>query len=137
MSMSAGIGQSIRIKGEIVAREPFLISGHVDGTIDVDGHMLTIAEGATVAATVTADTVVIQGKVTGELSATTKIVVRETATIEGGLSAPSISIADGASVNGSVETTQPRKSARMDARQGRASATTPSSAGRSPMAGNL
>lgn len=109
MSMSAGIGQSIRIKGEIVAREPLLISGQVDGTIDVDGHMLTIAEGAVVAATVTADTVVIQGKVTGELSATTKIVVRETATVEGGLSAPSISIADGAKVNGSVETTQPKR----------------------------
>ena len=106
MSMSAGIGQSIRIKGEIVAREPFLISGHVDGTIDVDGHMLTIAEGATVAATITADTVVIQGRVTGELSATTKIVVRETATIEGGISAPTISISDGATVTGSVETTK-------------------------------
>jgi cytoskeletal protein CcmA (bactofilin family) len=106
MSMSAGIGKSIRIKGEIVAREPFLISGHVDGTIDVDGHTLTVAEGATVAATVTADTVVIEGRVNGELSASTRIVVRETATVEGGISAPAISIADGATINGLVETTQ-------------------------------
>ncbi len=108
MSTPAGIGQSIRIKGEIVAREPFLISGHVDGTIDVDGHTLTIAEGAVVAATVTADTVVVQGKVKGELSATNKIVVSATAAIEGGISAPVISVAEGASINGSVETT-PRK----------------------------
>lgn len=106
MSMSAGIGPSIRIKGDIVAREPFLIAGHVDGTIDVDGHMLTVAEGATVAATVTADTIVIQGRVKGELSAATKIVVRETATVEGGISAPSISISDGATISGKVETTQ-------------------------------
>jgi cytoskeletal protein CcmA (bactofilin family) len=110
MSTSAGIGQSIRIKGEIVAREPFLISGHVDGTIDVDGHTLTVAEGATVAATVTADTVVIQGKVKGEVSATTKIVVRETASIEGGISAPTISISEGATVNGTVETTKRKES---------------------------
>ena len=105
MSMSAGIGPSIRIKGEIVAREPFLISGHVDGTIDVDGHTLTVAEGATVAATVTADTVIIQGKVKGELSATTKIIVRESASVEGAISAPAISIAEGATINGKVETT--------------------------------
>jgi cytoskeletal protein CcmA (bactofilin family) len=103
--MSAGIGPSIRIKGEIVAREPFLISGHVDGTIDVDGHTLTVAEGATVAATVTADTVIIQGKVKGELSATTKIIVRESASVEGAISAPAISIAEGATINGKVETT--------------------------------
>src|SRR5215212_6496169 len=104
--MSAGIGQSIRIKGEIVAREPYLVSGHVDGTIDVDGHTLTIAEGATVTATVTADTVVIQGKVKGELSAATKIVVRETATIEGAIAAPIISVAEGATINGRVDVTE-------------------------------
>ena len=105
MSTSAGIGPSIRIKGEIVAREPFLISGHVDGTIDVDGHMLTVAEGATVAATATADTVVIPGNVKGDVSAATKIVVRETARVEGGISAPTVSISDGATINGKVETT--------------------------------
>jgi cytoskeletal protein CcmA (bactofilin family) len=109
MSMSSGIGPSIRIKGDIVAREPLLISGHVDGTIDVDGHTLTIAEGASVAATVTADTVVIQGTSKGELSATAKIVVRETATVEGGLSAPTISVSEGASINGKVETTQRKR----------------------------
>jgi cytoskeletal protein CcmA (bactofilin family) len=109
VNMSAGIGQSIRIKGEIIAREAFLVSGHVDGTIDVDGHMLTVAEGATVSATVTADTVVIHGTVKGELSAATKIVVRETATIEGGISAPSISISDGATINGRVDTTERKK----------------------------
>ena len=106
MSTSAGIGKSIRIKGEIVAGEPLLISGHVDGTIEADGHTLTVAEGATVTATVTADTIVIQGKVKGELSAATRIVVIATASIEGAISAPAISISDGAAVNGRVETRQ-------------------------------
>ena len=106
MSMSAGIGKSIRIKGEIIAREPFLVSGQVDGTIDVEGHELTVAEGATVAATVTAGTVVIQGTVKGELAATTKIEVRGTAAVEGGISAPSITVVDGAIINGKIETTK-------------------------------
>ena len=106
MNMSAGIGKSIRITGEIVAREPFLISGHVDGTIDVDGQTLTVGEGAIVAAIVTADTVVVHGNVKGELSAATKIVISATASIEGGMSAPAISISEGATIHGRVETTQ-------------------------------
>jgi cytoskeletal protein CcmA (bactofilin family) len=71
----------------------------------VDGHTLTVAEGANVAATVTADSVVIQGTVKGAMSATSKIVVQPTAKLEGEFSAPSISIADGAIVQGRIETT--------------------------------
>jgi cytoskeletal protein CcmA (bactofilin family) len=104
--MSAGIGQTIRVKGEIVAREPFLIAGHVEGTVEVDQHLLTIAASATVDATVRADSVVIQGNVTGDLAAVGKIVLQPTAKVEGELSAPIISIADGALIHGKVETTQ-------------------------------
>src|SRR6476620_2056111 len=106
MNMSAGIGQTIRIKGEGTAREPFLIAGQVEGTVEADGHTLTVAEGANVAATLTAHIVVIQGHVKGEVSATSKIVVEATAKIEGEFSAPTISIAEGASIQGKVETTQ-------------------------------
>jgi cytoskeletal protein CcmA (bactofilin family) len=109
MNMSAGIGQTIRIKGEVTAREPFLIAGQVEGTVEVDGHTLTVAEGATVVATVSADIVVIQGHVKGGVSASSKIVVEPTAKIEGEFSAPIISIAEGASIQGKVETTQQKK----------------------------
>ena len=104
--MSSGIGKSIRVKGEISAREPFLVAGQVEGTVNVEGHALTVAEGATVAAIVTADTVVIQGTVKGATSGSGKIVVQPTAKVEGELSAPSISVAEGASIQGRVETTQ-------------------------------
>jgi len=106
MNMSAGIGKSIRIKGEVIAREPFLIAGHVEGTIDVDGHTLTVAEEATVSATVSADTVVVQGTIKGETSAATKIAVQPTAKLEGSFSAPSVSVAEGAIVHGRIETTR-------------------------------
>jgi cytoskeletal protein CcmA (bactofilin family) len=104
--MSSGIGKSIRVKGEVSAREPFLVAGQVEGTVIVDGHALTVAEGATVAAIVTAETVVIQGTVNGATTASGKIVVQQTAKVDGELSAPSISIAEGASIHGRVETTQ-------------------------------
>ena len=98
--MSSGIGKSIRVKGEVSAREPFLVAGQVEGTVIVDGHALTVA------AVVTAETVVIQGTVKGATSASGKIVVQPTAKVDGELSAPSISVAEGASIHGRVETTQ-------------------------------
>jgi cytoskeletal protein CcmA (bactofilin family) len=105
INMSAGIGQSIRIKGSITAQEPFLVAGHVEGTIEVSGNTLTVAEGANVVATISADTVVVQGTVNGATMAATRIVVQATAKLEGEFSAPSISVADGAIVHGRIETT--------------------------------
>ena len=104
--MSAGIGKSIRIKGDIVAREPFLIAGRVDGTIEVDQHTLTIVQGASVHAAITAESVVIEGAVEGDLAAISKIDIQPTANVDGECSAPVICIADGATVHGRIETTQ-------------------------------
>ena len=111
MDTTAGIGPSIHIKGDITASEPLTIAGHVDGTIAVDGHALTIAAGGHVKATVTAHTIVIGGHVAGRINAGARIVVRETGTIEGDLSAPAVSFADGATVHGNVETAARRRSA--------------------------
>ena len=104
--MTAAIGKSIRIKGDIVAREPLLIAGRVEGTIEVEQHTLTIAQDASVYAAITAESVVIEGNVQGDLAAITKIAIQPTAHLEGECSAPIISIADGATVQGKIETTQ-------------------------------
>lgn len=108
--MAAGIGKSIRVKGEIVAREPFLVAGRVEGTIEVDQHTLTIAEDASVHASITAESVVIQGAVQGDLAAVTRISIQPTAKVDGECSAPIISIAEGATVRGRIETTQRKAS---------------------------
>jgi cytoskeletal protein CcmA (bactofilin family) len=106
MTGTAHIGPSIRIKGDITAQEPLTIAGQVDGTIEVTGHALTVTPDGRVHATVTAESVVVAGTVTGHLHAGSRIVVRETATVEGDLTAPAISLADGAQVHGRVETAE-------------------------------
>ncbi len=111
MDAVAQIGPSIRIKGEVTAQEPLTIAGHVEGTIEVNGHVLTVTPEARVNATVMAETIVIGGHMNGILQAGTRIVVRETANIEGDLSAPAISLADGAMVQGRVETSAARAGA--------------------------
>ncbi len=104
MDANAHIGRSIHIKGDVTAHEPLTIAGHVDGTIEVHGHALTVTPDGRITATVTADTIIVGGTVNGSLLAGARIVVRDTATIEGDLSAPAISVADGATLHGRVET---------------------------------
>ncbi len=104
MDAAAQIGPSIHIKGEVTAHEPLTIAGRLDGTVHVTGHALTISQGGAINATMTADTIVVRGAVHGRLEASRRIVVHATATIEGDLVAPVISLTDGATVRGRVET---------------------------------
>jgi cytoskeletal protein CcmA (bactofilin family) len=99
----ANIGASILIKGEVIADEPLTIAGSVIGTIEVKGHPLTFMAGATVQADVVAQSIVVAGSVSGTLTAEGLIVVERTATIEGDMSASSVSIQDGATVQGHLE----------------------------------
>ena len=50
-----------------------------------------------------AKTVVILGKVMGDITATETISIRETAAVEGNLVAPKIAIAEGASFQGTID----------------------------------
>jgi cytoskeletal protein CcmA (bactofilin family) len=106
MDTPALIGASIRVKGEITSQEPLTIAGHVDGSVTVEGHALTIVAGGQATANLTADTIVVAGAVHGRLNAGARIIVRETAAIDGDLAAPSVSLADGATVCGRIETAE-------------------------------
>jgi cytoskeletal protein CcmA (bactofilin family) len=108
MNSNAAIGPTIRIKGEVHASEPLLIEGHVDGSIEVSGHGVILSASGRLEGHITADTVVVEGTVNGRLDAAGRIVVRETANIQGELFAPSVSLADGALVLGRVETSGAR-----------------------------
>jgi cytoskeletal protein CcmA (bactofilin family) len=104
MNAMSLIGRTISIKGEVMSEEPLTIAGHVDGSVEAAGYVLTIAEGGRATATLLADTIVVGGAVEGSLCANDKIVVSETAVIEGDLTAPGIRVADGAQVQGRIDT---------------------------------
>jgi cytoskeletal protein CcmA (bactofilin family) len=104
MHGTAHIGPTISIKGEVTSQEPLTIAGHVDGSVEVVGHALTIVEGGKATATLLATTIVVSGAVQGSLRANEKIVVSETAVIDGDLAAPALSLADGARVQGRIDT---------------------------------
>jgi len=109
MQAVAYIGPSIHIKGEVRAQEPLTIAGHVSGIIDVSGHPLTVTEDAQIDAEVTAQTIIIGGKVDGHLIAEERIVVQQTATVGGEVTSPAMSVHEGATIQGRFDITGHRQ----------------------------
>jgi cytoskeletal protein CcmA (bactofilin family) len=110
MERPTEIGASTIIRGELTAREDIVVSGRVEGIIQSEGHRVTVTDGAHVKADILAHEIVVSGRVAGALSAKVRIALSATADVEGELSAPAITIAEGAAFHGAVETTGERKS---------------------------
>ena len=103
MSSTAYIGKTIRIKGTVTADEAFTIAGMVEGTINVNGHTLTITAEGTLNADATADTILVDGTAKGSLTGATRVTLRNTANLTGEIHTPVLSVAEGATIHGRVE----------------------------------
>jgi cytoskeletal protein CcmA (bactofilin family) len=101
------IGKSVVIKGELTGSEDLMIEGQVEGKIELRQNILTIGPNAHIKAQIFAKAVVIQGEVHGNVSATDKIDIRDAGSVDGDLSAPRVSIADGAQFRGSIDMQRP------------------------------
>jgi len=95
------IGPTLHFKGELAADEELQIEGRIEGSI-TRSQRVTIGPKGIVKASVQAQMLVVEGTVEGDLSASKSLVVKPNATVRGNLSAPSVSIQDGATFNGSV-----------------------------------
>jgi cytoskeletal protein CcmA (bactofilin family) len=91
----------LRFKGELHADEDLMIRGQIEGSI-THSQRLTICREGQVKADITGQVIVVEGTVEGDLNATTSVAVMETAHLAGDVSAPSVSIVEGANFNGNV-----------------------------------
>jgi cytoskeletal protein CcmA (bactofilin family) len=98
-----GSGSTLVIKGELRAQEDVVIAGRIEGTIHIPGYTLMVHAGGQVDGDIHASQVVVAGRVTGMIVADDRIELRETARVGGDLSAPRLSMVDGAEVNGRVD----------------------------------
>jgi cytoskeletal protein CcmA (bactofilin family) len=108
---AAWIGKALKIEGRIVSQEHLTIDGEVDGTIEVGDHSLMIGAGAAVKADLNARTITVSGTVTGNLTASERVVLQPSASVDGDITTPRLSMADGAVVKGKVDS----RGARTDA----------------------
>ena len=99
----ASIGKSIVINGELSGSEDLTIEGRVDGKIELRDHVLTIGANGRITAQVSAKAIIVLGQVTGNLTATEKVDLRESGSVEGDIVAPRVAIADGSHFRGSID----------------------------------
>lgn len=97
------IGKSVVIKGELTGSEDLTIEGHVEGKIELRQNVLTIGPNGKIKAQVFAKSVVILGEVTGNVTATEKVDLRDNGSIDGDIAAPRVAIAEGAHFRGSID----------------------------------
>lgn len=88
-----------KISGKLYFDAPARIDGHVEGEIAAK-ESLTIGESAVITAQIKAASVVVAGKVSGDIIATHRIEIRPAAKVLGNLTSPILVIQEGAFFEG-------------------------------------
>lgn len=99
----ARLGSSLYLKGELSGEEDVVIEGHFRGKINLGSHNILIREGGNVEGDIQVNNIIIKGNVKGNINAFGKVLISEEGQLKGDISAPTISIMDGAKFQGSVK----------------------------------
>ena len=97
------IGKSVVINGELSGSEDLTLEGQVEGKIELRQNVLTIGANGKIKAQVFAKAVIILGEVTGNVTATEKVDIRDNGSVDGDIAAPRVAIAEGAHFRGSID----------------------------------
>ena len=99
----ASLGKSVVIKGEVSGSEDLYVDGEIEGSIDLRNHSVTIGPNGKLKASVSAKSIVVQGKVDGSLSASDRLDLRKSAIVTGDVTTQRIAIEEGAFLKGKVD----------------------------------
>jgi cytoskeletal protein CcmA (bactofilin family) len=108
---SATIGKSVTVKGQIISQEDLTIDGEVEGSVELQAHLLTIGPSGKLEADVKARDIVVLGSIEGKVEATEKIDIKKQASITGEIKAARIVTEDGAYLKGTMDTNRAKLSA--------------------------
>ncbi len=97
------IGKSVFIKGELSGSEDLTIEGNVEGSIQLKENTLTIGPNGKIRAEVFAKQVIVLGEVTGNVTATEKVDIRDNGSVDGDVTSPRVAIAEGAHFRGAID----------------------------------
>jgi len=95
----AYLDRGSKVSGKISFEGPARIDGEVDGEINAKDS-LTIGESAVVTAQIRAASVSVAGKVSGDIIGTQRIEIRPSAKVSGNITAPVLSVQEGALFEG-------------------------------------
>jgi cytoskeletal protein CcmA (bactofilin family) len=97
------IGKSFVIKGQVSCDGDLYIDGQVEGSVDPKGNRLTIGPDGRLKANVTARAVLVQGKLEGNIQASERVDLKQSAVVVGDIVTQRISIEHGACIKGRIE----------------------------------
>lgn len=101
-SAMAHIGKSVVIKGQLSGSEDLYLDGEVEGSIELQGHALTIGPNGRIRAQITAKEIVIHGKVDGNIRGE-RIELAKTALVVSDIVTQRVVIEEGAFFKGSID----------------------------------
>lgn len=97
------IGPSITIKGDVTGEEDLVIQGRVEGKVDLAQHNVTVGSNGRIKANIFGRSVTVEGEVEGDLHAEEQIAIRKSGKVRGNVSAPRVTIEDGAMFKGAID----------------------------------
>ncbi len=99
------VGRSVSIRGELSGSEDLVLDGAFEGTIRLPDSRLTVGPNGQVTAELHVHDLVALGRIDGNVFATGRIELRQTAVLNGDIVAARLSIEESATVRGRVELT--------------------------------
>jgi cytoskeletal protein CcmA (bactofilin family) len=106
--ITAAVGRTMRVRGEIHCDEELYLDGDVEGTLVVH-QRLTIGPNGKVKANVKAKELVVSGSIQGNVEAAERVAIMKGASIVGDVKTAGIVIEDGAYFKGGIDILRPEK----------------------------
>jgi cytoskeletal protein CcmA (bactofilin family) len=98
------ISEGCKITGVLSGNGDFMISGEIDGDCDLEGTVTLTRKGFW-KGSLKATSIIIAGKVEGDIVCAGRIEISDTANINGTVTGEAIAVAEGAVVQGTMKTT--------------------------------
>lgn len=92
--VQAHLGHGSRVEGKLTFEGSVRIDGQVEGEVTAQDTVI-LGEGAELTAQITANTIIVQGRVTGDLTARKRIELKAPAVVAGNINTPSLVIHEG------------------------------------------
>ena len=96
------LGPTVKVRGELSADEDLVIKGTVEGYINHKKH-LTISKQGDVKANTMAASILVEGKIKGDICGTKGVLIRETSDVTGNIYSPCVSLLEGAKFKGTID----------------------------------
>jgi cytoskeletal protein CcmA (bactofilin family) len=100
---STVIGKTVIIRGEISGKEDLYLDCDTEGTITLPENRLTLGPEARVVANLTVRDLIVFGTLTGNIQASGRVDLRQSASVTGDIVAGRLSIEESAMLKGRVE----------------------------------